>query len=107
MLAERWTVREGQRRFRIDGAEILAGPGDTVTAPAGTVHEFHSVVPATVIEHEIRPPLRHWEMFRLWHDLGRAGKTTAARVPRDEPELCHTTLALNQLGPIRTSTTCA
>lgn len=83
VLAERWTVRQGQLRFRIDGAEVLAHPGDTVTAPAGTVHEFHSTVPGTVLDHEIRPPLRHWEMFLLWHHLDRAGKTTSTRVPRD------------------------
>ncbi|WP_280473537.1 cupin domain-containing protein [Nocardia asiatica] len=83
VLTERWTVRQGQLRFRVDGTEIVAHPGDTVRARARTVHEFHSVLPGTVIEHEIRPPLRHWEMFRLWHNLDRAGKTTAARVPRD------------------------
>ncbi|NKY29940.1 cupin domain-containing protein [Nocardia gamkensis] len=83
VLAERWTVREGRLRFRIDGVQIFACAGDTVTAPAGTVHEFHSAAPGTVVDHEIRPPLRHWEMFRLWHNLDRAGKTTSSRVPRD------------------------
>ncbi|WP_410876543.1 cupin domain-containing protein [Nocardia sp. A7] len=32
-IGETWTVRTGQVRFRVDGAEIVAGPGDTVTAP--------------------------------------------------------------------------
>ncbi|MEV6322069.1 cupin domain-containing protein [Nocardia sp. NPDC051787] len=83
VLSERWTVRQGRLRFTVDGTEILAHPGDTVTAPAGAVHEFRSEVPGTVIDHEIRPPLRHWEMFRLWHNLDRAGKTTRGGVPRD------------------------
>ncbi|MEU4343705.1 cupin domain-containing protein [Nocardia sp. NPDC023852] len=83
VLSERWTVRQGRVRYRVDGAEIIANPGDTVTAPARTVHEFWSEAPDTVVDHEIRPPLRHWEMFRLWHNLDRAGKTTRAGVPRD------------------------
>ncbi|MEU7767098.1 cupin domain-containing protein [Nocardia sp. NPDC049190] len=82
-LGERWTVRRGRVRYRIDGVEIVASAGDTVDAPAGSVHEFWNEAPDTVIDHEIRPPLRHWEMFRLWHNLDRAGKTTRARVPRD------------------------
>ncbi|MBF6340608.1 cupin domain-containing protein [Nocardia abscessus] len=83
VLTERWTVRHGRLRFRIDGTEVVAHPGDTVTAPPGSVHEFRSEIPGTVIDHEIRPPLRHWDMFRLWHNLDRAGRTTSARVPRD------------------------
>lgn len=47
------------------------------------MHEFWSEAPDTVFDHEIRPPLRHWEMFRLWHNLDMAGKTTRARIPRD------------------------
>ncbi|MET8780071.1 cupin domain-containing protein [Nocardia sp. NPDC004654] len=83
VLAESWTVREGCLRFRVDGVEIVADPGDTVTAPPRAVHEFWSEAPDTRFEHEIRPPLRHWEMFRLWRALDAAGKTTAGRVPRD------------------------
>ncbi|WP_338773779.1 cupin domain-containing protein [Nocardia vulneris] len=83
VLAEQWTIRQGRNRYRIDGVEVIANPGDTVTAPAGTVHEFWSETADTVFDHEIRPPLRHWEMFQLWHNLDIAGKTTGGRVPRD------------------------
>ncbi|MFI5716692.1 cupin domain-containing protein [Nocardia sp. NPDC051750] len=83
VLAEEWTVRRGALRFRIDGREILAGPGDTVTAPARAVHEFWNESAGTVMDHEIRPPLRHWQMFALWSALDEAGATTDSRVPRN------------------------
>ncbi|WP_280460844.1 cupin domain-containing protein [Nocardia carnea] len=83
VLTEEWTVRRGAVRFRIDGREILARPGDTVTAPARVVHEFHNEARDTVLDHEIRPPLRHWQMFTLWSALDEAGATTGAGVPRN------------------------
>ncbi|WP_040790207.1 cupin domain-containing protein [Nocardia paucivorans] len=83
VLTERWTVRQGAVRFRIAGRTIHARPGDTVTAPARTVHEFRSAEPNTVIEHEIRPALRHRRMFELWCALDNAGRTTCSGVPRD------------------------
>ncbi|AVH24366.1 cupin domain-containing protein [Nocardia cyriacigeorgica] len=82
-LAESWTIRTGRVRFRIDGTEVTANPGDTVTAAPRAVHEFWSELPDTVVDHEIRPPLRHWQMFQLWANLDTAGKTTAAGVPRN------------------------
>ncbi len=83
VLTESWTVREGRLRFRIDGVETHVGPGDSRMAAAGVVHEFWTDAPDTVVDHEIRPPLRHWEMFRLWQALDAAGKTTRAGLPRD------------------------
>ncbi|ONM46847.1 cupin domain-containing protein [Nocardia donostiensis] len=83
VLSERWTVHAGCLRFRIDGREIVAGPGDTVSAPARTVHEFWSEEPDTVVVHEIRPPLQHWRMFTVWRNLDNAGKTGTAGVPRN------------------------
>lgn len=83
-LSESWTVRRGRLRFRIDGTETVVGPGDSLTAPPRVVHEFWSEAPGTVFDHEIRPPLRHWEMFQLWHALDAAGKTTVrSRMPRN------------------------
>ncbi|MFC4374424.1 cupin domain-containing protein [Nocardia halotolerans] len=82
-LSETWTIRAGRMRFRIDGTDIVAGPGDTVTAPPRAVHEFWNDAENTVAEHLIRPPLRHWEMFELWSGLDNAGATTATRLPRN------------------------
>ncbi|WP_280362686.1 cupin domain-containing protein [Nocardia wallacei] len=83
VLAEHWTVRRGRVRFRINGTEVIAAQGDSATAPAGAVHEFWTDAPDTVIDHEIRPPLRHWQMFRLWQALDAAGKTSGTGVPRN------------------------
>lgn len=82
-LSERWIVRQGRLRFRINGVEVLAAEGDSVAAAAHDVHEFWSETTDVVIDHEIRPPLRHWEMFRLWQALDAAGRTTRAGVPRN------------------------
>ncbi|WP_433560711.1 cupin domain-containing protein [Nocardia sp. CA-151230] len=83
VLAESWTVRHGRIRFRIDGTDVLAEPGDSAHAAPGVVHEFWNETQDTVLDHEIRPPLQHWQMFRLWQALDAAGKTTRAGVPRN------------------------
>ncbi|WP_327096912.1 cupin domain-containing protein [Nocardia vinacea] len=84
VLSESWTLRRGRLRFKIDGTETVVHPGDSLTAPPRAVHEFWSEAPDTVFDHEIRPPLRHWEMFQLWHNLDAAHKTTVrTRMPRD------------------------
>ncbi|MFE3229061.1 cupin domain-containing protein [Nocardia sp. NPDC059228] len=84
VLSESWTLRRGRLRFKIDGSETVVHPGDSLTAPPRTVHEFWSEAPDTVFDHEIRPPLRHWEMFQLWHALDAAHKTTLrSRTPRN------------------------
>ncbi|MDA3646907.1 cupin domain-containing protein [Saccharopolyspora indica] len=82
-LAERWTVQQGRVRFRVAGKDIDAGPGETVAAAAGQVHRFRTDSPEVVLLHEIRPPLRHWQMFQLWRSLDAAGRTTRNRVPRN------------------------
>ncbi|MBF6216028.1 cupin domain-containing protein [Nocardia puris] len=83
VITESWTVRQGRLRFRIEGEETVANPGDTVTAPPRAVHEFWNESPDTVMDHEIRPPAQHWEMFRLWQRLDVDGRTTRGRVPRN------------------------
>ncbi|WP_280487462.1 cupin domain-containing protein [Nocardia farcinica] len=82
-LAESWTVRAGRLWFEVDGTEIVAGPGVTVSAPPRAVHQFRCEEPGTEFDHEIRPPLRHWQMFELWSALDLAGRTTAGRIPRN------------------------
>ena len=43
---ESFTVLAGQMRFRIAGRRVLAGPGDTVRVPPGTVHHFANAGPS-------------------------------------------------------------
>lgn len=83
VISERWTVRQGRMRFRIDGREVTAGPGESASAEARQVHEFSSETTDVVIDHEIRPPLNHRRMFELWHALDTSGRTTASGVPRN------------------------
>jgi mannose-6-phosphate isomerase-like protein (cupin superfamily) len=62
-MEERWRILEGQVGFRIGGHEMTAGPGDTVIAEPGVLHENWNQggIPA-VMRIEMRPALR-WEEF--------------------------------------------
>ena len=42
---ERFTVVEGRLRFRVGWRRVLAGPGETVRVPPGTVHHFANAGP--------------------------------------------------------------
>ncbi len=48
---EWWHVMEGTYRFEVDGREIVAGAGEDVFAPRGTVHAFQNIgeTPAKMI----------------------------------------------------------
>lgn len=83
VLGERWAVERGRVSFVVAGRHVDAGPGDSVVAEAGQVHRFRTSSPDVVLLHEIRPPLRHWRMFLLWHHLDVTGRTTRHRVPRN------------------------
>jgi quercetin dioxygenase-like cupin family protein len=81
-MQERWEVIAGTARFRIDGVERSAGPGDVVIAPPGVRHMAWN--PGTKPVHlrvQMRPALR-WEIFveRLFALLsGPAASTPQAR----------------------------
>ncbi|SFA74141.1 Mannose-6-phosphate isomerase, cupin superfamily [Amycolatopsis marina] len=83
VLTESFTLTQGSVLFRVDGREIAPRPGDTVTIRPGAVHEFRNVGQALTLHHEVRPPLRHREMFELWHRLDVAGRTSRSGVPRN------------------------
>ena len=62
-MEERWHILEGTVGFRIDGVESVAGPGDTVTAAAGTRHEnWDAGGGPAAMRIEMRPAMR-WEEF--------------------------------------------
>jgi len=62
-IEERWTVIEGLVAYNVDGAETIAGPGDSVVAPAGSPHSARDAGNGEVLVRiEMRPPLR-WEDF--------------------------------------------
>ena len=80
-MQERWEVIAGCARFRIDGVERSAGPGEVVIAPPGVRHMAWN--PGTESVHlriQMRPALR-WETFveRLFALLsGPMGSTAEA-----------------------------
>ncbi len=85
VLTESFAVEEGRMRFRVDGREFMLGPGEAVTVRPGEVHRFwnegNEGEERLLVMHEVRPQLRHWEMFELWHRLDLEGKTNRQGVP--------------------------
>jgi mannose-6-phosphate isomerase-like protein (cupin superfamily) len=62
-MEERWEVVAGRAAFRVGGVESEAGPGDVVTAPAGTPHQAWNPTGGEVrLRIEMRPALR-WAEF--------------------------------------------
>ena len=62
-MEERWTVIHGTVAYTVDGVETIAGPGDSVVAPAGVPHSARDAGNGEVLVRiEMRPPLR-WEDF--------------------------------------------
>ena len=82
VLTERFVVKEGRMRFRLDGREVVLSAGEAVTIPPLQVHRFWNVgEERLVVDHEVRPPGQHREMFELWHRLDAEGKTNGHGVP--------------------------
>jgi quercetin dioxygenase-like cupin family protein len=64
--SERFTVLEGQLRFRIGRRTVLASAADSVVVPAGTAHWFCNAAPR--VSHarvEVRPALRMEELLAV------------------------------------------
>jgi quercetin dioxygenase-like cupin family protein len=81
-MEERWEVIDGAARFRLDGVEISARPGDVVVAPPGTPHSAANAARGeTHVRIQMRPALR-WEEFvvRLFR-AARDGETDERGVP--------------------------
>ena len=71
-------------RFRVDGQELMLGPGESIAIRPGQVHRFWNVGEGRLLAaEEVRPPGRHWEMFELMHRLHCAGKTNEQDIPRN------------------------
>ncbi|APU16470.1 MULTISPECIES: cupin domain-containing protein [Actinoalloteichus] len=81
VLREHFRVVQGRMRFRVDGRDHHAGPGDELTVLPRQVHEFWSEAPDLVLDYVARPPLQHRRMFEFWHQLDRRGRTTRAGLP--------------------------
>ena len=81
---ERFEVLCGRLGLRVDGVEVVHGPGDVIVAPAGAPHaawnaggeEVHVLV-------DFRPALRTEVAFETLATLARDGKTNGRRRPEE------------------------
>jgi quercetin dioxygenase-like cupin family protein len=80
---ERFTVLEGRMRFRRGLRVVVAGPGETVVVPPGTMHRFVNAggAPARALV-EVRPALRMLELLEVTVELARGGRTLPNGMPR-------------------------
>ncbi len=80
---ERFHVLEGEMKFRLGMRKIVAGPGETVVVPAGSVHRFSNngdgVARARV---EVVPALDMEQLFETTVELALEGNTTRKGMPK-------------------------
>lgn len=81
---ERFTVVEGQMRFRLGWRRtILAQPGDTVVVPPGTAHWFGNAGEGEALARvEARPALRLQEVFERSAAMDVVERFPGTRMPR-------------------------
>ncbi len=79
---ETFTVVEGQMRFRLGGRRRLAGPGDTIAIPPGTVHSFANpgATQARVLV-ETRPALDMQALLETAAEMARAQRSARRLLP--------------------------
>ena len=80
---ECFTILEGQLRFRVGGRRLLAGPGDTVRIPPGTVHHFANTGSGPVrVAVQTSPALSMHELLETAAALAREQHAAGRRAPR-------------------------
>jgi mannose-6-phosphate isomerase-like protein (cupin superfamily) len=80
---EVFAVLAGRMRFRVAGRRVIAGPGDTVRIPPGTVHHFANAgpVPALVAVQTI-PALSMQGLLETAAAMAQDQHAAARRLPR-------------------------
>jgi mannose-6-phosphate isomerase-like protein (cupin superfamily) len=85
---ERFTILAGEARFTLNGAELVAGAGETVVVPAGVPHSEGNPGPAEIEGIvELRPALHTKEWHEALAGLVADGKTTPRGAPRNPLQL--------------------
>ena len=80
---ESFTVLAGRMRFQVGGRRVLAGPGDTVRVPPGTVHHFANAGPEPVrVAVQTNPALSMQELLETAAALAREQYAAGRRLPR-------------------------
>ena len=81
---ERFEVAEGRMRFRVDGRNVDAGPGEVVEVAPGVRHGFANPGDGYArVRVEVRPALAMEEMFADVIAMAEAGRMTRRGMPRN------------------------
>jgi hypothetical protein len=76
-------VLAGRMRFRVGGRRVIAGPGQTVVVPPGTVHHFANAGPGPArVAVTTSPALRMAELLETAAALAAEQHAAARRLPR-------------------------
>jgi quercetin dioxygenase-like cupin family protein len=80
---ESFTVLAGRMRFRVGGRRVIAGPGDTVRVPPGTVHHFANAArQPTRVAVRTSPALSMQELLETAAAMAREQYSAGRRLPR-------------------------
>lgn len=79
---ERFEIVSGSLALEVNGEEVVAGPGDCVTVPAGSPHRFWNAGKREVrFRCEVRPALQFERLLETMFALAAAGKTNRKGMP--------------------------
>jgi quercetin dioxygenase-like cupin family protein len=79
---ERFQVLRGTVGFRVGGEEIVAGPGQRLTVPAGTAHKFWNAGEDEAhFVCEVRPALQFEQLIETMFGLAADGMTNRKGMP--------------------------
>ena len=87
---ERFTILAGEAHFTLNGAELVAGPGETIVVPAGVPHSEGNPGPGEIQGVvELRPALHTKEWHEALAGLVADGKTTPRGAAQPAPARRH------------------
>jgi mannose-6-phosphate isomerase-like protein (cupin superfamily) len=79
---ERFEIESGTVGFRVEGRDVIAGPGESVLVPAGTPHRFWNAGETeAVFVCEVRPALQFERLLETMFALAADGKTNRKGLP--------------------------
>jgi quercetin dioxygenase-like cupin family protein len=85
---ERFEIESGEAHFTRDGEETVAGPGETVTIPAGVRHaEWNAGAEDVRGTVELRPALRAKELHEMLAGLNNEGLAKKSGAPKSPLQL--------------------
>jgi mannose-6-phosphate isomerase-like protein (cupin superfamily) len=80
--SERFEVESGTVGFRVEGRNVIAGPGESVLVPPGTPHKFWNAGETdAVFVCEVRPALQFERLLETMFGLAADGKTNRKGLP--------------------------